>query len=140
METNFKLGGKSGNFWNNLVISTHELIKYGSHMDIILLRSKNPIFYLHRFFMRSYYDHVAVLIKDETERLFLFEAIQSKGVCISSLESLLTTFRDEYEELGYRKLLIENQTNFHIDHLEEYINSLLGSKYELSLSKLLLDN
>jgi hypothetical protein len=71
-------------------------MKYASHLDIILLRSKNPIFYLHRFFMRSHYDHVGVLIKDESERLFLFEAIQSKGVCISSFDSLLTTFQDEY--------------------------------------------
>jgi hypothetical protein len=49
-----------------MVISTQELLKYGSHMDIVLLRSKNPIFYLHRFFMRSHYDHVGVLVKDET--------------------------------------------------------------------------
>lgn len=71
--------------------------------------------------------------------MFLFEAIQSKGVCISSLESLLATFNDEYEELGYRKLIVENG-GLHVEKLEEYINSLLGSKYELSLPKLLIDN
>lgn len=64
LETNFKLSSKTGNFWNSLVISVPELVKYASHLDIILLRSKNPLFYLHRFFMRSYYDHVAILIKD----------------------------------------------------------------------------
>ena len=66
LESNSKLGISEGNFWNRMLISTQELLKYGSHMDIILLRSKNPIFYLHRFFMRSHYDHVGVLVKDET--------------------------------------------------------------------------
>ena len=60
------MGISEGNFWNRMMISTQELLKYGSHMDIVLLRSKNPIFYLHRFFMRSHYDHVGVLVKDET--------------------------------------------------------------------------
>lgn len=64
MENNKKIGKSNANFWNNLTISKHELLKYASHLDIIFMRSKNPISYLHRFFMRSYYDHVAVLIKD----------------------------------------------------------------------------
>lgn len=109
-------------------------------MDIILLRSKNPIFYLHRFFMRSHYDHVGLLVKDETERLFVLEAIQSKGVCLSSLSSLLLTLHDEYEQLAYRKLICKSTSGLHIEQLEDYINVILGSKYELSLSKLFLGN
>lgn len=140
LDNNSKLGISEGNFWNRLIISIPELTKYGSHMDIILMRSKNPIFYLHRFLMRSHFDHVGVLVKDETERLFVLEAIQSKGVCLSSLDSLLLTFQEEYEELAYRKLIVQGNASLHIEHLESYINNILGSKYELSLTKLFLDN
>ena len=64
MQSNQKFGKSNVNFWNRLTISSHELFHYASHLDIIFLRSKNPIYYVHRFFMRSYYDHVAILIKD----------------------------------------------------------------------------
>jgi hypothetical protein len=93
------------------------LFRYASHLDIIFLRSKNPISYVHRFFMRSYYDHVAILIKDESERVFLFESVQSKGVCLSSLESLLNGFHEQYEEMGYRKLVVEDAKKLELDHL-----------------------
>jgi hypothetical protein len=68
------------------------------------------------------------------------EAIQSKGVCLSSLESLLLTFHEQYEEIAYRKLIIEGKAAMQIQQLEDYINKILGSKYELSITKLLMDN
>jgi hypothetical protein len=141
LESNSKLGTSEGNFWNSSLISAQELLKYASHMDLLLLRSKNPIFYLHRLLMRSHFDHVGLLLKDDTERLFVLEAIQSKGVCLSSLESLLLTFGEEYEELAYRKLVVrEGREGVKVEELENYINTVLGSKYELSITKLLLDN
>lgn len=51
------------NFWNKIDISVTELSAYCSHLDILLLRSKNPVSYFSRFIMRSYYDHVALIIK-----------------------------------------------------------------------------
>lgn len=61
-------------------------------------------------------------------------------MCLSSLDSLLLTFHEEYEELAYRKLIIGNGNALQIEDLESYINNIIGSKYELSLSKLLLNN
>jgi hypothetical protein len=140
LQANQKFGSSNGNFWNKLTISSGELLRYAGHLDILFLRSRNPFFYLHRFFMRSYYDHVAILVKDETERLYLFEAVQSKGVCLSSLHSLLLSFREDYEEIGYRKLIPKHPKLLQLEPLEDYINSLIGKKYELSISKLLIAN
>lgn len=64
LQTNQKIASQyNHNYWNKLDISEHELYAYCSHLDILLLRSKNPVSYLSRFFMRSYYDHVALIIK-----------------------------------------------------------------------------
>jgi hypothetical protein len=140
LQSNQKIGSSNGNFWNKLTISSGELLRYAGHLDILFLRSRNPFFYLHRFFMRSYYDHVAILVKDEAERVYLFEAVQSKGVSLSSLHSLLLSFREDYVEIGYRKLLPKHPKLLQLEPLEDYINSLIGKKYELSISKLLIGN
>jgi hypothetical protein len=66
MQMNQKISNQyNSNFWNNIDISLQELVKYSSHLDILLFRSKSPIAYLSRLFMRSYYDHVAIIIKSE---------------------------------------------------------------------------
>jgi hypothetical protein len=128
LENNVKIGRTNRNFWNRLTISPQELLAYAGHLDIIFLRSKSTVSYLHRFFMRSYYDHVGILLKDEAERPYLLEAINEKGVIISPLENLLTSYSEEHQEIGYRKLLADPQ-KLPLEHLESYVNSLIGKKY-----------
>lgn len=84
------------NYWNKLDISVPELCAYSSHLDILLLRSKNPVAYVSRFFMRSYYDHVALVIKSDLHETFVFEAIESRGVCLIDLETFLKINSEEY--------------------------------------------
>ena len=89
--------------------------------------------------MRSHYDHVGVLLKDEMEKPYILEVVNEKGVIISPLENLLSSCQEEYEEIGYRKLIAK--PNFlPLESLENYVNSLIGKKYELTLSKIFLDN
>ena len=47
--------------------------------------------------MRSCYDHVALIIKSELHEIFVFEAIESRGVCLIDLETFLKINKDEYE-------------------------------------------
>lgn len=58
--------------------------------------------------MRSHYDHVGLLLKDEAEKPYILEVVNEKGVVISPLENLLHSASEEYEEIGYRKLLPES--------------------------------
>lgn len=71
LENNQKIGKANINFWNTLTISPFELASYASHLDIIFFRSKSMFSGLHRFFMRSHYDHVGILLKDEAEKLYI---------------------------------------------------------------------
>ena len=64
MESHQKFGKSNTNFWNRITITPSELMNYGSHLDILFLRSKSVFSSIHRFFMRSHYDHVGVLLKD----------------------------------------------------------------------------
>ena len=59
------------NFWNKITISIHELYSYASHLDIIFFRSKTPGSMFQRLFMRSYFDHVGILLKNELDQIFL---------------------------------------------------------------------
>ncbi len=65
------------------------------------------------------------------------------------LETFLKINKDEYEEIAFRKLMIKQSKSeeeegmykgVNLEKLENYLNSLLGKKYELSLSKLLMDD
>jgi hypothetical protein len=63
---------------------------------------------LHRFFMRSYYDHVGILLKDEAAKPYILEVVHEKGVILSPLKNLLASGSLDYEEIGYRKLLTKS--------------------------------
>ena len=115
------------------------MLRYASHLDILFMRSRSKISYLHRFFMRSHYNHVGILLKDEMEKAYLLEVVSERGVIISPLSHFLSSCHEDYEEIGYRKLVFPDG-HLSVEMLERYINSLLGKKYELSLSKILLDN
>lgn len=65
--------------------------------------------------------------------------VNEKGVIISPLQNLLNSASEDYEEVGYRKLLSHPEL-LPLEMLEYYVNSLIGKKYELSLSKLFLNN
>ena len=65
--------------------------------------------------------------------------VNEKGVIISPLENLLSSYHEEYEEIGYRKLIAKPNL-LPLESLENYVNSLIGKKYELTLSKIFLDN
>ena len=71
MDCHQKIGKSNANFWNRITITPSELMNYGSHLDIIFLRSKSLFSSIHRFFMRSHYDHVGILLKDEMEKPYL---------------------------------------------------------------------
>lgn len=64
VQVNQKIGSQyNHNFWNKIDISMAELCAYCGHLDILLFRSKHPASYFSRFLMRSYYDHVALIIR-----------------------------------------------------------------------------
>lgn len=96
LESNQKIGKSNQNFWNSINISPKELLIYASHLDIVFLRSRSRFSCLHRFFMRSRYDHVGLLLKDEEGKPYLLEVISQKGVVISPLENLLASCSEEY--------------------------------------------
>lgn len=64
--------------------------------------------------MRSHYDHVGLLLKDEAERTYLLEAVHEKGVTLSRLDALLQSASEEYEEIGYRKLIPLEPLQLHL--------------------------
>lgn len=91
----------------------------------------------HRFLMRSNFDHVGLLLRDSHDRLLILEAIESRGVWINEWGQMLPAFREHYEEIAIRKL-IDFQQKIDLPMLENYLDVIIGKKYELSISKLLI--
>lgn len=52
------------------MISNKEFLSYANHLDIIFMRSKAGAIKFQRLFMRSYYDHIGIVVKDETNNIF----------------------------------------------------------------------
>ena len=58
-------------YWNKIFISQEEFKSYTSHLDIIFFRSRRSSASLHRLMMRSHFDHVGLLFKDENDCVFV---------------------------------------------------------------------
>lgn len=50
---------------------------------------------------------------------------------------MLPSFREYYEEIAFKKL-VSTQQKIDVQMLETYLDGIIGKKYELSLSKLLI--
>jgi hypothetical protein len=46
--------------------------------------------------------------------VFLFEAVQPLGVSMTSLESILANLAEDYEEIGYRRLMMKDHDSFQV--------------------------
>lgn len=46
--------------------------------------------------MRSYFDHVGILLKNELDKIFVLEAIESRGVWVNEWSELLPSIKDVY--------------------------------------------
>jgi hypothetical protein len=79
--------------------------------------------------MRSEFDHVAILLKDNCDSVLVLEAIESRGVWINSWKQMLPIFREHYEEIAYRKLLMDEKYKIDLQSLENYLDMVIGTKY-----------
>ena len=108
--------------------------------DIILFRSNQPISSVTRVYSASHFDHVAMVLKFETDpdEVYLLEATGNLGVAINRWSFLREHIgkRKFYDKLVHRHLNFE-RGNSMIELLEKFLSQSVGQSYGLSAGKLL---
>ena len=80
-------------------------MKYANTGDIILFKGFSKAASVQRFFTRSKYDHVAVILRAANDRLLLFESTSELGVSILDWKVFYEIgWLDKYDRIVYRKL------------------------------------
>lgn len=126
-------------FWRHARISNTQFIDSVQSGDILLFKSNDISAKLQRGLTQSSYDHVALLLKDESQLVELLESTSQFGVKkVYWADFIEYNWHLLYRRLVYRKLDCPRPLEFYTK-LEEYINKVEGKKYSLSPSKLFKD-
>lgn len=91
-----------------------------------------------RTFTNSHFDHVAMVLKFETDpdEVYFVEATSNRGVSIARWSMIRRFVGDFYEQVVLRHLETE-RTDAMIDKLEVFLKEAVGNRYGISTSKLL---
>lgn len=107
--------------------------------DILLFHGSMALTKLTRTVTNSYFDHVAMVLKFETEpdEIFLVEAVGGLGVTLNRWSFL----RDSIGYGKFYKRMIFRHVNFDrgekmVDNLEKLLSEAVGKKYGISSNKL----
>lgn len=72
------------------------LKEVGETFDILLFKNKSLMSKVQRVFTNSDYDHTAMLLKTNTNEIFILESSSNSGVAVYTLDSLLNIPRKKY--------------------------------------------
>jgi len=90
-----------------------------------------------RGYTSSEFDHVAMILKFESENddLFILDSTSTHGVAITRWSGTRVYVGDFYERIVFRHLNLD-RTNEMIDVLDTFLHEAVGKKYGLSADKL----
>ena len=127
----------SEKYWKQLTISGQEFESYAETLDIVLFRNKHIGASLQRFLTTSDYDHIGILLKNDIGQVMFMDITSNLGVSICSWRRFIEQQGPKQcDRIAYRKLLLGRE-HLPSESLEHCLQSLMGSKYEISFSKLM---
>lgn len=124
-------------FWRRTRISERDFAAVASTGDLLLFRGKGIGARLQRLVTRSYYDHVALLLRYSNGQLMLLEATAGTGVALVPWDEFLG-FR---WNVSYRRLALRRLEYAHKDEmltaLGEFLEDVVGKRYRITAAKLM---
>jgi len=125
------------NFWRYPFLPERDFARRAESGDLLLFRGKDTPARLQRAATGALYDHVALLLRTSAGKLALLEATGRHGVNILSWEHFTAKrWQRCYAWLAYRKVYF-GRTAEQLLSLQEYVASVLGQPYGLTVAKLL---
>lgn len=124
------------NYWRHIYLTEFDFKRYASTGDILLFKGNSHLAKVQRFFTRSKYDHVAMLMRYASGELGFLEAIQNDGVQVISWDDFKTNnWHNLYSVMSFRQLTA-NRSESMLQRLQQFIERVKGRRYRLTLSKL----
>lgn len=124
-------------YWKRVSISPTEFESYAETLDLVLFRNKHIGASLQRLFTTSEYDHIGILLKNDLGQVMFMDITSNLGVTVTLWRRFIEQQgHKQCDRIAYRKLLLD-RGQLPSDGLEQCLKELMGSKYEISLSKLL---
>ena len=97
--------------------------------DLLLFKSTSAPSFLTRTFTNSYFDHVAMILKFESDEneIFLVEATGNNGVSLNKWSNLRSHVGNNefYERIIYRHIDCERDDKM-VDSLEQFLKEAIG--------------
>jgi hypothetical protein len=124
------------NYWKHTYVSEAEFTRNANTGDIILFQGSTGLAKLQRVFTRSKYDHVALTVRNASDELCFFEAMQGEGVNVVRWNDFkINKWYALYTQISYRRLSAERNEPI-LQQLQDFIDRVHGRRYKLSIGKL----
>lgn len=125
--------------WRFDNMSEKQFLKEADTGDILLFRGTAAGGLLTRTFTASHFDHVAMVLKFETDQneVYLVESVGNLGVSLNRWEYLREHVGEGkfYQKLALRHVNFD-RGNKMVDNLETFLSEAIGLKYGISANKL----
>jgi len=125
------------NFWRYPYILESRLMEQVESGDILLFRGTGRSHAFTRAITASYYDHVALLLRDaSSDDILILEATGSDGVtALPWAEFRARKWHTCYSRIVWRKVYFD-RTDERMERLKESVMSALGHRYNLDLKNI----
>ncbi|CAD8098654.1 unnamed protein product [Paramecium sonneborni] len=126
---------KTPKFWKHYQFSHLQVQEECDNGDIVLFKSKDKFAAASRIVLRSEFDHVAILCKQDGQ-LYVYEAV-STGVGLFRWDYLKQQdWYKFYEKICIRKLNFDKKNDIKVqDNFMEFIEENMGNDYSLNIGK-----
>jgi len=122
-------------------VDVDEFKELADNGDLLLFKSQTFGTKFQRVVTRSEYDHVGMIVLCETDKdvntIFLLEAVCDDGVRLVEFLPNLDKYFDAYPKIVYRPLQGIERDEKLLTDLDDYLEEVLGKKYNISLTKLM---
>lgn len=126
----------SSNFWRFGYIREADFKDRAECGDILLFRGVGNRCQLIRCVTTGKYDHVALLLKTQTDNLFVLESTGSDGVSLIPWKNFVAWgWHKCYERIAFRKVYF-GRDGVQMEKLQQYVYSILGANYSLTYDKI----
>jgi len=125
------------NFWRYPYVGQEEFLSLVESGDILLFRTGQLRSVAQRLVTSSCYDHVGLLLRSEDNQVLMLEALGNYGVGVLPWKDFVKAgWHKCYTRLAFRKVYF-SRTTTQLNALQDYVESVIGSHYSLTVKKLL---
>ena len=119
-------------FWRHYSLSDPEFQQLACTGDLLLFQTRRSSAWLQRFFTRSQFDHVALVLRGVSNVISVLDATGSRGVAIARYADFFEQgWITDYSRVVFRHLEIQRTPEF-MSMLREFVVAVNGKRFNWS--------